>query len=195
MPHESSTVPSVLVVDDEEDVAEAYAMKLRTDYDTELAFGGEAALEKADATTDAVLLDRRMPDIHGDEVLEELRDRGHDFPIIMVTAVDPDLNILEMDFDDYLCKPVDKETLGSTLDRHVDRSGTDPQLDEFFTLLSKLSVLESELQPRELEEDEEFQRLKARAVTLSEDLRESIDDFEEIVETHRSVDRGSRSSL
>ena len=195
MPHESSTAPNVLVVDDEEDVAEAYALKLRGDYDTELAFGGEAALEKADATTDAILLDRRMPDIHGDEVLEKLRDQGYDFPIIMVTAVDPDLNILEMDFDDYLCKPVDKETLRATLDQHVDRNGTDPKLEEFFSLLSKLSVLESELQPSELEDDEEFQRLKRRAVKLSEELRESMDDFEEIVETHRSVDRGSRSSL
>lgn len=193
--HESSTAPNVLVVDDEEDVAEAYALKLRADYDTELAFGGEAALEKADATTDAMLLDRRMPDIHGDEVLEKLRAQGYEFPIIMVTAVDPDLNILEMDFDDYLCKPVDKETLRATLDQHVDRTGTDPKLDEFFSLLSKLSVLESELQPSELEDDEEFQRLKRRAVKLSEELRESMDDFEEIVETHRSVDRGSRTSL
>ncbi|AQL43590.1 response regulator [Halorientalis sp. IM1011] len=195
MSPESSTAPNVLVVDDEEDVAEAYALKLRDDYDTELAFGGEAALEKADATTDAMLLDRRMPDIHGDEVLAELRDRGFDFPIIMVTAVDPDLNILEMDFDDYLCKPVDRETLRTTLDQHVDRSGTDPKLEEFFSLLSKLSVLESELQPSELEDHEEFQRLKRQAVTRSEELRESMDDFEEIVETHRSVDRGTRSSL
>ncbi len=195
MPHESSTVPKVLVVDDEEDVAEAYALKLRDEYDTELAFGGESALEKADATTDAMLLDRRMPDIHGDEVLQKLRDRGYRFPVIMVTAVDPDLNILEMDFDDYLCKPASKETLRKTLDQHVDRSGADPRLDEFFSLLSKLSILESELQPSELENDEEFQQLKSRAVTLSEELRESIDNFEEIVETHRSVDRGPKSSF
>lgn len=195
MPHESSTVPKVLVVDDEEDVAEAYALKLRDEYDTELAFGGESALEKADATTDAMLLDRRMPDIHGDEVLQKLRDRGYRFPVIMVTAVDPDLNILEMDFDDYLCKPASKETLRKTLDQHVDRSGADPRLDEFFSLLSKLSILESELQPSELENDEEFQQLKSHAVTLSEELRESIDNFEEIVETHRSVDRGPKSSF
>ncbi|WP_336001923.1 response regulator transcription factor [Halorientalis halophila] len=195
MSHEFSTAPKVLVVDDEEDVAEAYALKLRDDYDTELAYGGEAALEMADASTDAVLLDRRMPDIHGDEVLERLRERGFTAPVIMVTAVDPDLNILEMDFDDYLCKPVDRDTLRQTLDQHLERTATDPKLEEFFGLLSKLSVLEAELQPSELENDEEFQRLKRRAVKLSDELRDSVDDFEEIVETHRSVDRGTRTSL
>jgi two-component SAPR family response regulator len=34
----------------------------------------------------------------------------------MVTAVDPDLNVLEMAFDDYLCKPLSRETLAATID-------------------------------------------------------------------------------
>ncbi|HMB51350.1 response regulator transcription factor [Halorientalis brevis] len=185
----------MLVVDDEEDVAEAYALKLRDEYETEIAYGGEQALEKAGDHVAAVLLDRRMPDIHGDDVLVEFRDRGYDFPVIMVTAVDPDLNILEMDFDDYLCKPVDKDTLLSTLDQHVDTPGSDPRLDEFFQLLSKLSVLEAERTPSELEDDEEFNRLKREAVELSNELRESMDDFEEVVETYRSLERGSGRSL
>ncbi len=186
---------TVLVVDDEADVAEAYALKLRDEYETEIAYGGEQALEKAGDHVAAVLLDRRMPDIHGDDVLVEFRSRGYDFPVIMVTAVDPDLNILEMDFDDYLCKPVDKDTLLSTLDQHIDTPGSDPRLDEFFQLLSKLSVLESERTPSELENDEEFNRLKRQAVELSNELRESMDDFEEVVETYRSLERGSGRSL
>jgi DNA-binding response OmpR family regulator len=187
--------PSVLVADDEEDVAEAYALKLRDGYEPEVAFGGEAALEKAGDHLAAMLLDRRMPDIHGDDVLVKLREQGYDFPIIMVTAVDPDLNILEMDFDDYLCKPVDKDVLVATLDQHVDHAGTDPRLEEFFSLLSKLSVLEAERTPTELKQDEEFNRLKQRAVKLSNELRESMDNFEEVVETYRSLERGSSTTL
>jgi len=185
--------PSVLVVDDETDVADAYAMQLREEYDTDVAYGGEECLEKLSTDTQAVLLDRRMPDIHGDDVLDELRARGYDCPVIMVTAVDPDLNILEMDFDDYLCKPVDRETLSTTLSQYLDTETTemDPRLDEFFSLLSKLSVLEEELSPGELETDEEFARLKREAVELSNELRDSVDDFEELVETHRAVARGS----
>jgi len=59
-----------------------------------------------DDEVDAVLLDRRMPDVHGDEVLARLREEGCDCPVIMTTAVDPGMDILEMDFEDYLCKPV-----------------------------------------------------------------------------------------
>jgi DNA-binding response OmpR family regulator len=188
---EINTNPTVLVVDDEEDVADAYALKLRDEYNTEVAYGGEEALEKVGVHTSAVLLDRRMPDIHGDDVLDEMRERDIDCPVIMVTAVDPDLNILEMDFDDYLCKPVDQETLLSTLDQHIRSTTSDPRLEEFFSILSKLTVLEEEHPPGELEDNEEFRSLKKRAMALSNDLRESMDNFEEIVQTHQSVNRGS----
>ncbi len=43
-----------------------------------------------------------MPDIHGDDVLDEIRAQEYACKVIMATAVDPDLNILEMDFDDIL---------------------------------------------------------------------------------------------
>jgi len=183
--------PTVLVVDDEEDVADVYALKLRGEYNTEVAYGGEAALEAVGAHTSAVLLDRRMPDIHGDDVLAEMRERGIDCPVIMVTAVDPELNILEMEFDDYLCKPVDQDTLLSTLDQHVRSTTSDPRLDEFFSILSKLTVLEEEHPPSDLEDHDEFIKLKQRAKVLSDELRASMDNFEEIVQTHQAVDRGS----
>ncbi|MFB6165809.1 MAG: response regulator transcription factor [Haloarculaceae archaeon] len=195
MSAETQGRPTVLVVDDERDVADAYAMKLEAEYDTTVAYGGEAALAELGPHVDAVLLDRRMPDIHGDEVLERLREQGYGCTVIMVTAVDPDLNILEMEFDDYLCKPVDTDTLLTTLSQHLDVGTTDPDLEEFFALLSKLSVLEEERTPAELERDEEFQALKREAIEKAERLRETVDDFETIVETHRSVTRGSGTTL
>jgi len=108
------------VVDDEHDEAETQALRIETTYETSVAYGGEEALERAGPGVDAILLDRRMPDRHGDEVLAMLRERGYEGVVVMLTAVDPDLNILEMDFDDYLRKPVDGETLLSTLARHLD---------------------------------------------------------------------------
>jgi DNA-binding response OmpR family regulator len=184
--------PTVLVVDDEPDVADTYALKLEAEYETEVAHGGEAALEAANEEFAAVLLDRRMPDIHGDDVLAAFRERGLDFPVIMVTAVDPDLNILEMDFDDYLCKPVDKDTLLSTLDQHVDEeSDTDPRLEEFFSIMSKLSVLEEEFSPSQLDDHTEYQKLRQRATELGTELDAEIPNFEELVRTHQSIQRGS----
>jgi DNA-binding response OmpR family regulator len=184
--------PLVLIVEDEEDVAETYALALRDDYETRIALGGQAALNAIDDDVDAVLLDRRMPDMHGDDVLVQLRERGYDCPIIMATAVGPDLNILEMDFDDYLTKPIDGDTLRETLAQHVAAgTGRDERLDEFFEIQSKLDVLESELPGHELADSEEYQRLEERAAELRWELETAIDDFESVVETHQQIERGN----
>jgi len=187
----SSARPLVLVVDDEQDVADTYALHLAADYETRVVYGGEAALEAMDEDVDAVLLDRRMPDLHGDEVLARLRERGYDCPVIMTTAVDPDLNILEMDFDDFLAKPIDRETLRSTLAQHLElATAGDPRLEEFFGIVSKLTVLQERHTQEELVESEEFRRLRDRAEELADELRDSVSDFETIVATYRDIDRG-----
>ena len=121
MPPGSDTA-TVLVVDDEEEVADVYALRLRNEYDTRVAYGGEDALETIDVDVDVVLLDRRMPDIPGDEVLEQIREKGYDCRIIMLTAVDPGLDIVEMPFDEYLVKPVEKDTLRNCVRRQLARS-------------------------------------------------------------------------
>jgi len=182
----------VLVVDDEEQVADVLALKVGERYETEVAYGGEGALEAMGEHVDAVLLDRRMPDIHGDDVLVEIRDRGYDCVVVMTTAVDPDLNILEMDFDDYLCKPIDSDTLLTTLDQQLDaRPESDPRLEEFFSVVSKIEVLEEELSPGELSNSEEYASLKSEAEELGRELDDSHQDFGELVDTFRSINRGT----
>jgi len=186
------SAPLVLVVDDEQDVADTYALRLERTYETRVAYGGEAALTMIDGDVDAVLLDRRMPDISGDDVLAEIRQRGHDCAVIMATAVDPDLNILEMDFDDYLCKPIFQETLLETLEKHIDESpdgGED--MAEFLSLISKIDVLKAELSEGELAASDEYRHLQKRVDALAPTLRESVEGFEEMLETHREIDRQS----
>jgi len=179
----------VLIVDDEHDVADTQALKLGERYETTVVYSGQAALDTAGPEFDAVLLDRRMPDVHGDEVLSQLRERGYDGVVVMLTAVDADLNILEMPFDDYLQKPVDQPTLLSTLDQHLDRSGEDDRLTEYFRIVSKLSVLESEKSAAQLEASTEYTKLKERATELEWELKAENDDFEELKETHQSISR------
>jgi DNA-binding response OmpR family regulator len=185
-PAVSDAPPVVLVVDDDEAVAEAYAASLRERYTVRVAYGGEAALAAADGV-DAVVLDRRLSDRDGDDVLAALRRRGIDAPVIMTTAVDPDLNILELDFDDYLTKPVDGATLRETVERHLDVAGRDPRLSRFFGLVSKLAVLREERPAEELAESDDYQRLEAEAAALADDLRDSVSDFDELVAVHREI--------
>ena len=109
----------VLVVDDEKEVADAYALRLRDVCDVETAYNGPEALETADEETiDIVLLDRRMPEMSGDEVLRRLRDHSFVGRVVMLTAVDPGFDVLDLPFDDYLRKPVEREGLVSAIDHH-----------------------------------------------------------------------------
>ncbi len=177
------------MVDDEPDVAETQALRIGTTYETSVAHGGEEALERAGPGVDAILLDRRMPDCHGDEVLTRLRDRGYEGVVIMLTAVDPDLNIIEMDFDDYLQKPVDGELLLSTLEQHLGGRDGDDRLNEFFQITSKLQVLEAQRSAEGLADSREYAALEARAEELENALRDELDEFETIYETYRSIER------
>ncbi|MEF8784043.1 MAG: response regulator [Haloarculaceae archaeon] len=190
MTDETRPPPTILVVDDEEQIADSYARALSDRYETRTAYSGEEGLELIDDDIDVVLLDRRMPGISGDAVLERVRDEGYGGAVIMVTAVDPNLNILEMDFDDYLCKPVSPDTLLNTIDQHLDRVDRESErLDEFFTLVSKISVLEDEMSRSELRTSQEYEQLRQRAEALGNELRNSVDDFEAIVSTYRDINR------
>nr|WP_207225351.1 response regulator [Natrinema hispanicum] len=74
-----------LVVDDEQEVADAYALRLRGCCKVETAYSGEEALSIIDnSPVDIVLLDRHMPGLSGDDVLEELVERDFYGRIVMV---------------------------------------------------------------------------------------------------------------
>jgi DNA-binding response OmpR family regulator len=108
---------TVLLVDDERELVDIYEMWFEGQYTTRTAYGGERALEAFDETVDVVLLDRRMPKMTGDEVLEALREKGYGVPVVMVTAVEPDQSIVELPFDEYVVKPADRTELLETVDR------------------------------------------------------------------------------
>lgn len=112
--------PVVLAVDDEPRVVEAFALWLEDDYRVLTATSGEEALEVADDSVDVALLDRQMPGMTGDEVLEELRNRGLDCRVAMVTGVDPDFDIVELPFEEYVQKPVDGDALHDVVGRLLD---------------------------------------------------------------------------
>ena len=144
--------PVVLVVEDEPDVGETYELWLAGDYEVRRAASGAAALETLDEDVDVVLLDRMMPGMSGNEVLAELRERGHDARVAMVTAVDPDFDIVEMGFDDYVTKPPTREALVETITDLLERSERADRVREYQSLLSKRTVLEAEKSEAELAE-------------------------------------------
>jgi len=169
-----STDPMVLIVEDEPDLADLYAAWLSDACTVETAYNGSQALESLDGGVDIVLLDRRMPGLSGDEVLETIRDRELDARVAMVTAVEPDFDIIQMGFDDYLVKPVSKEDLLETVDQLLLRSTYDEQIQEFFALASKKALLDSQKTEAELRASEEYARLEDRLAVLRAQIDDTI---------------------
>lgn len=172
---ESQTEPvTVLVVDDEQGLSDLYAAWLdEVDaYRTRTAYDGEQALGRIDDTVDVVLLDRRMPDLSGDEVLETMRDQGYDCRVVMVTAVNPDFDVLELPFDEYVVKPLDEGDIRDIVERMLARTSYDEQLQRLYALTSKKATLVAEKSQQELEQSEEFAALEAEL----EDLQQSVDE-------------------
>lgn len=188
---EEAELPTVLVVDDQKETADAYALRLRGEYDSLTAYGGKEALEMIDDDIDVVLLDRRMPNLSGDDVLREIRDQDLDCRVIMITAIDPGFDIIDMPFDDYLCKPIDREDLLSAIDQQL-RIVAYQRLSDYFELVSKQAVLEAEKTSHELEEHGDYVDLESRASELRAELVGLLDEFEEITEAFEAIDRENR---
>ena len=157
-----SDTPVVLIVEDEPDVAETYRRWLTATYDVRVAVDGAEALEAVDDTVDVVLLDRMMPEMSGEEVLAEIRDRGIDCQVAMVTAVDPDFDIIEMGFDEYVTKPPERDELFDTIERLLERADLADDLQEYYSQVARRSALEAEKTEAELAASEEYDELLDR---------------------------------
>ena len=105
----------ILFVEDSEDLASAISEHFRrSGHALDHAMTVEEAillLESADANSfDLVLLDLMLPDGSGRSVLDWIRARGSNVPVIVLTArsqVTDRVKVLDLGADDYLTKPVD----------------------------------------------------------------------------------------
>jgi DNA-binding response OmpR family regulator len=161
----------ILIVEDEPDVAETYRRWLQATYDVRMAASGPEALSQLDETVDVVLLDRMMPGMSGEEVLSEIRSRNEDCRVAMVTAVDPDFDIIAMGFDEYVSKPPDRDELIETVERLLRRASLDDELQEYYSLVARRSTLEGLKTADELAANDEY----ADLVDQIEALRQSVD--------------------
>lgn len=166
---------TVLAVDDEEAYLDAYREWLADVAELRTAIDGEDALDKLDRSIDVVLLDRRMPNLTGRAVLERIRNRGIDCRVAMVTAVEPDLEVIDMDFDDYLVKPISESEVRSLVDTLVARRSLDERVQECFSLASKKAALEGAMSESELEATGEYRDLVSSLSTAEAEASESLD--------------------
>ncbi|ADO69906.1 response regulator transcription factor [Stigmatella aurantiaca] len=106
----SEKVQRILVVEDDLSILTGLSINLRIEgYDVLQAQDGRVGLAKAlDEAPDLVVLDIMLPELNGFDVLKELRQRGRDTPVVMLSAkgMEPDKILgLNLGADDYVVKP------------------------------------------------------------------------------------------
>lgn len=127
-------MPTILIVDDEEDIRELIAMNLKRDdrYEFIEAGGGLEALKLArKRRPDLIILDLMLPEMDGIEVYRQLRAdaRTERIPVIMLTArgrLEEKLAGLELGADDYLPKPFSPKELSLRIRNLLRRSRPAP---------------------------------------------------------------------
>jgi DNA-binding response OmpR family regulator len=189
---EEGPLPKALLVDDEKEVADAYALRLRGLCDIETVYHGEDALAAVeDKEFDVVLLDRHMPGMSGDEVLTKLDEQDCSARIIMVTAIDPGFDVLDMPFDDYLCKPIEREDIRAAVRQQCAILGYET-LGEYFSVASKRRVIETEVPEDERAGHEQYQETSDRAGRLKRRAERLLDDAEALFDTFEEIEREGR---
>lgn len=78
----------------------------------------------------------------GLEFLRACRREGWDCRVLMATASEPDGDLLELAFDDYLTKPIDRETLLDHVSMLVRRQAYPETVKEYYAVSSKMALME-----------------------------------------------------
>jgi len=115
----------ILVVDDEESIREVVSTLLTArGYECTVAPNGREGLQKfQSAGPDLVLSDIVMPEMDGLRMLESIRGRDRDVPVIMVTAmhdISTAIEAIRRGAYDYLLKPFEKDQLYLSVRRGLD---------------------------------------------------------------------------
>jgi CheY-like chemotaxis protein len=118
---------SILIVDDESDVAELFRQRFRREvregtYVLHFAISGEEALSKLDSEIEpqliVILSDINMPGMDGLALLREIKARRPELPVMMVTAYGDDerrQRAEQYGASEFITKPVDFDSLKAQL--------------------------------------------------------------------------------
>ena len=135
-----------------------------------MANAGEEALERIDHSIDVAFLDRKLGEWTGDELVNVIHERGIDCAIVMVTAVEPDVDIADLPVDDYLTKPIFEEDLQAAVEEALYRLVGAADRRELLGLLSRRIALEHQFDESELAEEPEYAKLTRRIALADERL-------------------------
>jgi CheY-like chemotaxis protein len=111
----------VLFIEDEPALRQSYERYFGGRYESAFAAtGAEAVRQLAMHRPSVAVLDMRLPDTDGIDLLRRLRAERPDLPVVITTAylsVEPQLRVLNLSFDGYIVKPFDLDDLARAIDQ------------------------------------------------------------------------------
>lgn len=144
----------ILVIEDQEDLAELYEEAIKNSgHGVRTALSGEEGIAEFRAGgADVILLDMTLPEMHGAEVLREIRALNASVPVIIITGEASEQlhqQCERLGVHDYLKKPVDYDALLTSIKLALE---IPPEESEVLTLrlptrvLARLSEIDSNLE-------------------------------------------------
>jgi DNA-binding response OmpR family regulator len=177
---------TILIVEDEIDILELLEYSLQKEgYET---IGFLSVTDKLyeifeEEQIDLILMDRNLPGIEGTTFIKDIKQKGHDVPVIYVSAKDKDEDILEgfeAQADDYITKPFKVKELNARVKAVIKRTKKEIDVlkvrDIVYTRANKSFTIEGEkIDLTQLEADLLLEFLKNKDILLSREyLLESV---------------------
>lgn len=119
LPKMGSGAKKVLIIDDEQEICEMlYSFLTPHNYKVSLAFNGQMGLEYfEEIKPDIVLLDLKMPDMDGIEVLKMIR-KVSDVPVVIITGHPQDVSdirLADLEIEGFIEKPISLQAILNSL--------------------------------------------------------------------------------
>ncbi|MFB6185947.1 MAG: response regulator, partial [Halobacteriaceae archaeon] len=133
---------SILIVEDEKMVANMERELLPNKYEIRHTVTGDEALSiVSNHNIDLIILDRDLPTKSADDLAAEFKTQMDQCLILIVSGYAPDEDILQLEIDDYIQKPITEEKLSKRVEQLLVRAEFNDDIREYLALKSKQHAL------------------------------------------------------
>lgn len=160
----------ILVVEDQEDLAELYEATLeKAGYKVRIAYTGEEGIGEFKASgADAILLDMTLPEMHGSQVLREIRALNASVPVIVITGEENEQlreQCERLGVHDYLAKPVKYDLMLEAIRRAFDAPAEEAEVVTLrlpTRIIQQLNAIDPNLERAIIQLTEEQNKVKVQ---------------------------------
>jgi len=200
---EDHKVEKILVIDDDENIRRMLSKSLEADdYAVETALNGEEALDILETENfSLIMLDLKLPGRDGVEILEEIRERNINTPVLIITgfgSIESAVKVMKLGAIDYLEKPFNPEQIKAQVKdiiRRNARSYEDSDGEKIEDPDELLERAKSAINSRDFSRAEEFLNRAIKTEVEKAAAYNLLGALEEIKGNHTQAMKNYRTAL